>query len=397
MMNCNTSASAIERAGAGSVFELGSLAAALARIPDRRKRRGVRFPLMSVLVIIVLAKLAGEDQPTGMAEWAQARAAWLLPALGLKREKLPHRTTYGRVLKRAIRVEDLEQVAREFLARQPACGTAVVISLDGKTLRGTIPPGQTRGVHLLAAYLPEAGVVLMQVEVESKENEIPAALTVLQALDLNGKIVRGDALLTQRALSDHIVAAGGDYVWTVKENQPQLREDIVATFQPAPCAPGFSSGPTDFQMAATVNKGHGRTETRTLTTSSSLRGFLDWPGMAQVFQLERLVHDHLTDEVRCEVVYGLTSLTAAEAGPRRLLHLVRLHWGIENGLHYRRDVTFKEDACRLRQPVAQRILATLNNLILGLLLGRGVTNVPQARRRFAAHPAEALTMLSGSP
>ena len=82
------------------------------------------------------------------------------------------------------------------------------------------------------------------------------------------------------------------------------------------------------------------------------------------------------------MVYGVTSLPAAEAGPPRLLHLVRLHWEIENDLHHRRDVTFKEDAYRLRQPVAQRILATVNNLILGILLNRDVTNVPRARRRL---------------
>ncbi len=168
-------------------------------------------------------------------------------------------------------------------------------------------------------------------------------------------------------------------------------------FQAPPCAPGFSAGPADFWTATTVNKGHGRTETRTLTSSSSLQGFLDWPGAAQVFQLERRIQEHRTAVIRREVVYGVTSLPAAEAGPSRLLHLVRLHWEIENDLHYRRDVTFKEDACRLRQPVAQRILATVNNLILGILLNRDVTNVPQARRHFAAQPAEALAIIFGSP
>lgn len=380
----------------GFVFSLGSLAAALTKVPDRRKRRGVRFALPIVLLVIVLAKLGGEDEVTGIAEWAQARAEWLGSALGLQRRGLPHRTTYGRILAKGLEWADLERVASEFLTQQPRTEAAVVVSLDGKTLRGTIAAGETRGVHLLAAYLPEAGVVLLQVDVGTKENEIPAALRVLQLLDLNGKIVRGDAIFTQRGLSAQIVAEGGEYVWIVKENQPQLRADIVTAFTPPPLSKGFSAGPTDFQSATTVNKAHGRMETRRLTTTGSLNGFLDWPGVAQVFQLERTAVENRTAQVRQETVYGLTSLTRDEADPCRLLDLVRVHWGIENGLPYRRDVTFHEDACGLESNPAQRILSTINNLVLGLLLSRGVQNVPSARRRFNAQPQQALALLVGS-
>lgn len=107
-----------------------------------------------ILAIIVLAILAGEDQVTGIAEWAWAWAEWWLRALGLKRKTAPHRTTYSRVLTQAVRSEDWERMVSEFLAGQPGTGTAIVIRLDGKTLRGTIPVGETRGVYLLAAYLP---------------------------------------------------------------------------------------------------------------------------------------------------------------------------------------------------------------------------------------------------
>jgi hypothetical protein len=122
--------------------------------------------------------------------------------------------------KDAVQVEELEQVVREFFAAQPGAGQSVVISLDGKTIRGTIPAGRSRGVHLLAAYLPEEGWVLLQVRVEQQENEIPAALRVVKALNLRGKIVTGDALLAQRELSTVIVEQGGHYIWTIKKNQP---------------------------------------------------------------------------------------------------------------------------------------------------------------------------------
>jgi predicted transposase YbfD/YdcC len=191
-------------------------------------------------------------------------------------------------------------------------------------------------------------------EIGAKEYEIPVALTVREALNVNCKIVRGDALLTQRGLSAHIVAAGGEYVWTVKDNHPQLRADLEAAFAPAPLAKGFSPDPADFQKATVVNKGHGRTETRILTTTSRLKEFLDWPGVKQVFRLDRVIQDHRTGLARQKTVYGLTSLSATEAGPRRLLDLVRIHLEIENGLHYRRDVTLHEDAGRLQARGAGR-------------------------------------------
>jgi predicted transposase YbfD/YdcC len=357
----------------------------------------VRYPLVVILVLSVLAKLAGEDEVTGMAEWARWRTAWLVPALQLKHPRLPHRTTYSRILGQAVPPGELERRTSDFLQQLPQDGVAVVINLDGKTVRGTIPRGQSHGLHLLAAYLPEHGIVLLQVVVETKENEIPASVRVVQLLDLQGKIVTGDALLTQRELSAAIVDAGGEYVWTVKENQPQLLADIEAVFAATPLAKGHSLGATDFRSATTVDKGHGRFEKRTLTTSSWLVGYSDWPGLAQVFKLERTVTDLVTGQTHPALVYGITSLTPDEADPKRLLSLVRRHWSIENGLHYRRDRTLREDACRLKTGHAPQVMTLLNNLVLGLLVGQGVRNVPQARRYLSAHLDHAVRLLLCRP
>lgn len=384
----------------GMVIEVNSLYGWLQRVPDHRQRQGVRYPLADVLTLIVLAKLSGEDWPAGIAEWAQLRQAWLLPALGLERPRLPHRTTYGRVLAGAVQAEELEQLLHEFWQAQtvPAPATAsashwtLLITIDGKTLRGTLPRGGSQGVHLVAAYVPATGVVLMQVEVPSHANELVAAPRVLQALDLQGKIVTGDAAFTQRGLSTQILEAGGEYVWPVKENQPQLYADIAQWFAPATYAPGHNVGPRDLRTAQTVNKGHGRLEQRTLTASCDLQGFNDWPGLAQVFRLHRRSTDLTTGEILESVTYGVTSLTRAEADAESLLQLVRWHWEIESGAHYRRDVTFREDACRVRQGRAQHVLAALNNLALGLLLRQG-DNVPHLRRRLEARPAEALSLV----
>jgi hypothetical protein len=149
--------------------------------------------------------------------------------------------------------------------------------LDGKTVRGTIPAGATRGLYQLAAYMPDEGRVLLQGVVESKENEIVAAPRVLKSLDLRGKVVTADALLAQRDLSIQIVEVGGEYVWTLKDNRPDTRQAIETLFQPDECVPGFSGGPHEFRTARTTDTAPGRWEQRTITVSRELKEYLDWP------------------------------------------------------------------------------------------------------------------------
>jgi predicted transposase YbfD/YdcC len=380
----------------GYVFDLGSLYDHFRRLEDKRKARGKRYELALVLVLLVLAKLAGEDQPYGIAQWARARQGVLCALLHTARPGLPSHNTYRRILG-AVDPAEFQKAAKQFLTQRPGTGYSVLIALDGKTLRGSIPADAVRGIHLLAAYLPNEGVVLVQVAVGNQENEIGAAPEVLNSLDLRGKIVRGDALLTQRDLSVQIVEAGGEYVWLVKDNQPQLKQDIAQLFQPEVCVPGFSPAPTDFRTAQTAGKAHGRLEVRTLTTSSLLREYADWPYLEQVFRLERRVTCFKKGTTRQEVVYGVTSLRADEAGPNRLLGIVRDYWGIENGLHYRRDRTLREDAARMTSPVLAEAMAILNSLVIGLTTQQGWRNLPQARRYYNARLQEALNLVLRYP
>ncbi len=378
----------------GVVFEIGSLFEALCTLQDQRDVRGLRYRLVTVLVFVVLAKLAGENHLRGIAQWVRARAVLLADFLALAKVQAPHATTYSRILGHAVQIDEFERVSREFFARPAQAGTRVHITLDGKTMRGTIAAGQSRGIHLLAAFVPGEGCVLFQVEVGSKENEIPAAHRVVKALDLRGKIITGDALLAQRDLALDIVAAGGDYLWLIKDNQPETRQDLERLFAPEPVVKGFSpASHDDFRRAETVEKAHGRMERRTITVSRALRGYLEWPGLEQVFQLERNFTRVKDGQVRHEVVYGVTSLTPRQATPQRLLQLVREHWAIENELHYRRDDTLREDRCTLRTGHAPEAMAVINNLVLGLLLHQGVKNVPDARRGYAAQPSLALPLI----
>lgn len=378
----------------GFVIDLDSLYHYLAMLHDSRHAQGVRYALVTVLTYVVLAKLAGEDRLAGIAQWVAERKEPLAEALHLRQPRAPHLSTYSRLLGRVVDVNEFEQVIHDFFATLPGAGRSITIALDGKTLRGTIPAGHAHGVHLLAAYLTGEGWVLLQVEVGRRENEIKAAPRLLKALDLRGKIVTGDALLAQRELSAQIVEAEGDYVWTVKGNQPGLEHDVATLFAPEHVVKGFSpASHDDFQTYRLANKGHGRLERRTITVSSALKDYLDWPYAEQVFQLERSVRQWGTGKETHEVVYGVTSLRAAEASPRRLLELVRGHWQIENGLHYRRDETMREDWSHVRQGHAPQVMAACNNLVLGLLLRRGVKNVPEARRHYNAHLEDALPIV----
>lgn len=376
----------------GVLVDLDSLFSALAELHDRRDARGLRYALVTVLVFIVLAKLCGEDHVRGIADWVRLRKEELAEALGLAKPQAPHATTYSRILSQAVDIEEMERAVSRFFASQAEAGRSVLVNLDGKTLRGTIPAGKSKGLHLLAAYLPEEGWVMMQMEVGRKENEIPAAARMLRCLDLRGKIVTGDAMLAQRELSAQIVEGGGEYLWTVKGNQDRLQEDIEVLFAPESCVAGFSPSHKDFHSVRRGGKGHGRLEGRTLTASSQLKGYLSWPGAEQVFRIERHFVRLGDGKVMQETSYGVTSLTKEEANPDRLLRVGRAHWGIENGLHYRRDETLHEDRCRLKGQGAHA-MAILNNLVLGLLRRQGFPYVPDARRYYAANLAKAVALV----
>jgi predicted transposase YbfD/YdcC len=388
----NYSIEAVKAIGgeAGLVFEVKGLYQALVEVTDRRNRRGVRYSLAVILTLLVLAKLAGEDELAGIAEWVRLRQRQLVEALGLKREQVPHQTTYRRVLEKGVDVDEFERVIGLFFAAQ---GSVEQIALDGKTMRGTIEQGQTQGVHLLAAYVPAVGVVLRQAQTDRHENELTVAPDLIASLNLAGVVVTGDALFTQQNVSRQILEAGGHYVWLVKDNQPTLRQDIERLFAPEFCLPGTNQLKADFLTTRQIDKAHGRLEQRILTTSSLLAAYLDWPGLQQVFKLERHTTYLKTGKRTCETFYGLSSLPAQEASPARLLQLRRQHWCIENRLHYCRDVSLHEDQSRLRCGQTPHVLAILNNLTLGLLRLAGFQRIPSARRYFDAHPLHALYLL----
>ena len=361
----------------------------LAEIPDFRSHRGQRHPLAAILALACSAMLCGYRSYTAIAEWGRHYGAHLVQALGFT-HRSPCAATLHTVLRRVDR-EALEAKlgawAEELLGEAPHPQEVEdALALDGKTLRGSQKQGAP-GVHLLSALAHRVGVTLAQQAVDDKTNEIPVAVELLRHLVLEGRIVTMDALLTQRQIAQQIVAAGGDYVMVVKENQPQLLDDIETVFVLPPMPEERRT------VAATLDLGHGRIEQRGLQTSDVLRGYSDWPGLAQVFRLERQVIIKKTGEVRQDVVAGVTSLAPERADATRLLALVRGQWHIENQSHWVRDVTFDEDRSQVRCGNIPQVMAALRNTVIGLMRWAGYTNMAGACRRFAAQPTEALHLI----
>ncbi len=392
-MKYNTAGLELDDLNEAFFFDVGSLYEHLESLNDRRDPHGIRYPLAIALVFVILAKLAGEQEPRGIAQWVDLRKELLKEALHFDRDTVPHPITYSRILGRAVDLAELQQAVSLFLLSAPNAGQSSEINLDGKAVRGTIPAGQRQGLHLLAAYLPDEGIVLWQMEVGSKENEIVAAPRLLKTIDLKGKVVTGDAMFAQRELSRQVVEAGADYVWAVKDNQPGLRSEIEALFEIEEGKTNLKVIGNDLQRAQTTDKEHGRLEQRRITTSSMLAGRLDWPGLCQVFKIEREVEELVSGKKRSEVSYGVTSLSNKRANAEKLLETVRKHWQIENGLHYRKDWTLREDYCRLRIGDAAQAMAIINNLIVGLALRQGFKYLPDARRKYSAQPLEGLKLI----
>ena len=192
---------------------------------------------------------------------------------------MPHYSTWSRVLGHGVEPQEVEEIIGTFFAQTltiPGDKRGVIqLSIDGKTLRGTIPLGQTEGVHLLAVYHPQQGVVLAQMNVEKKGREITFAPTVLKEIDLRGVVVSGDAMFDRRALSLKIIQTHGDYLWTVSVNEATLRQDIEDLFKPHRTLAGTSAPSMDFRQAHTVEKSHGRLDTRSIVASSLLANYSD--------------------------------------------------------------------------------------------------------------------------
>ena len=246
-----------------------------------------------------------------------------------------------------------------------------MIAIDGKTVRGARTRPDGAAPHLVAAFDHDAGVVLGQLAVAAKSNEIPCVRDLLACFDLTDTIVTLDAMHTQTDTATAITGAGGHYVLTVKGNTPTLRRKLKALPW------------KDIPAHSVTETGHGRRVTRTIKVAA-VPDWIEFPGAAQVAHVRRTVttKGHKT----VEVVYLITSADPPSAPPATLAAWVQGHWAIEDKLHWVRDVTFGEDDSQVRTGQAPRVMATLRNTAISLLRLAGWDNIAKALRHHARDP-----------
>jgi len=284
--------------------------------------------------------LANHLSPLAIAAWGAEQDAASKWAMGFAKGVTPHQSAFHRLFRRLDPALLSSVVADHFAAIIPsgARGTAG-IAIDGKAQRGRLAFATTPAcpVHALPACAHDPGAVLAQEEIvghaEKAEAELTVAPRLIVRLDWRGRVLTGDALFCQRNLCEQVRDAGGDYRVMVKENQPRLHCDIATLFASrADIALRAASLPAwDMREAITEGRGHGRHEHRRVTASTELNEYLDWPGVVQVFMVERCWQ--AGEATKGAVRYGITSLPPGVADASRLGALTRGHWQIENGLH----------------------------------------------------------------
>lgn len=379
-----------------------TLLAAFEQIPDPRRAASVVYPLASLLALTVSGLLANQQSVLAIAEWAARQGDEVLAPLGLRAGQTPCQSTVQRLLVKLESAALSTALSTAMAARAPEVGArgSQGIAIDGKAQRGRLQY-QTDGcpVHALAAVLHGTGIVLAQEAItagdDKAEAELAVAPALLDRLDWAGRVLTGDALFCQRRLCQQVLAAGGDYLLVVKDNQPTLARDIAWLFasptgreQPMPLR--------DERVARTVERGHGRTnDTRQLVATTDLVGYSDWPGLAQVFRLERTWHEDGASQHA--VHYGVTSLPPEVAGPERLLTLKRHHWQIETGLHFVKDVTLGEDRCLIHVGQGPIVMAMLRDTVISLIRHSGWRTIASRLRYLADRPTDAVALVVGSP
>ncbi len=397
------------------------------QVKDPRRKQGQRFSLTSILLLALAAMLSNHLSELAIAQWGAGQSEEIKKALGFEKGVTPHQSTLQRLFRR-LNGEEIEAAFRgiflHILTNDQEQRGGCAVSIDGKAQRGRLKFEEEHGypIHAVSIVDHQTGIVLTQGHVEKtdvetqgkqksqskltgeqeqeeqeakkQKSELAVASRLIQHIDWKGKVLTGDALYCQRCLCSALRRAGGDYLFLVKGNQPQLLEDLRLLF--APLSPAKRAGEGVLQLpeqhAQTTEKAHGRLDIRSIRVSSELKGYSDWPGLEQVFEIRRCWQ---SKGVWKEAVrFGVTSLPATIAIPERLLKLKRGHWTIENGLHYVKDVTMGEDKSTVHTDNGPKIMAALRNTVVSLLRHAGFSTIAARMRYNSIHPEAALEVLS---
>jgi predicted transposase YbfD/YdcC len=332
-------------------------------LTDPRMDRTKLHKLVDILVIAICAVIAGADNWEDVEEFGKARLGWFQTFLELP-NGIPSHDTFTRVFARL----DPEQFQAGFLSWMSSASEMIggqVIAIDGKVLRRSHDKGIGKAaIDMVSAWATANRLVLGQVKVEEKSNEITAIPQLLEVLEVSGCIVTIDAMGCQTEIAAKIIEREAEYVLSLKENQGQLYEDVERLFVDLEDSQ-YKAYAFDYEK--TVNKDHGRIEIRECWTISDpdvlryLRGFANWKNLATVSRIraQRWIGEEKSSEDR----YHIASIV----GAKRVLWAVRSHWGIENELHWTLDLAFDEDRCRVRKDHGPENFALLRHIALNLL------------------------------
>ena len=362
-------------------------------IHDPRVLGRTEHDLVDILVIALCAVMAGAEGWDDIEDWGIANEALLRTYLRL-RNGIPGHDTIRRMFE-LLDPAQVEQRFAQWVSHVCVGLDTRLIAIDGKSIRGS--GSATRGVkalHVVSAYATEVGLVLAQQRCEEKSNEITAIQALLPSLALKGAIVSIDAMGCQTKIAKQIVAQGGDYLLAVKDNQPKLHKAIQEYFAIAE-AEGYRHLQPD--LSETLDKGHGRLETRqcsVLAAPSYLEELARWEQVRALVKIEsrREVGEKIVTETR----YAITSLAP---NAREILRASRLHWGIENGLHRCLDVAMREDASAIFLRNAAANFALLRRFALNLfrLDKRTTKSMPKKRKAAAWNPENVVHRLKLRP
>lgn len=358
--------------------------AVLAAVPDPRDPRGRRYPLAALLAIAILATAAGMRGYASFATWARTAPEEVLAQLGI-RYRRPSEKTFRAVFSRLDAADLNRRLGAYFTAHAIRCDPAalVPIALDGKTLRGALRAKAT-ATHLVSVFAHRARLVLGQLAVAEKSNEIPCVRTLLKLLPRRVRwLVTVDAMHTQTATAKLICATlKSHYLMIVKSNQPgQLTRITALPWARVPI------------VATDDTRGHGRVENRSLQFLTATRG-IGFPHAKQIVRITRERLIAATGQRSVEVVHAICSLPFEDARPATIATWVRQHWGIENSVHWVRDVTFDEDRHTAHTGNSAEVLAALRNTALNLHRIDGADNIAEACRVTAMTANRRLDLLN---
>jgi predicted transposase YbfD/YdcC len=360
---------------------LASFQAHFGTIDDPRIERSKRHQLLDIITIAICAVISNADSWVEVEAWGRIKLKWLRKYLGLP-NGIPSHDTFSDVFGR-LKPEQFESAFLSWVQAVMQVTDGQVIAIDGKTLRRSHDRRLGKNaIHLVSAWATANHLVLGQVRVDEKSNEITAIPALLQVLELAGCIVTLDALGTQTEIAQTIVDQQADYVLALKENHGRMYEDVVATFDEADEL-AFAHVPHTY--AKTINKGHGRLEVRECWAIDrsdyieALRDWIKWPHLRSLVRIraQRRVGNVTSVEDR----YHMTSLPGQAD---HLLTIIRSHWGVENELHWSLDVTFREDDSRVRKGDGAQNFSILRRLALNLLKRENTAKIGLKAKRLKA-------------